>query len=266
MLGSLFYYNSKLDSIQNNIKSGNPSLIELYSLDQSKLENLSQIDENARIRKVRDLFLASYGDALKQEKLNKNYLIWLYLTDPTLTNNKPARFSGFSKTVFDWINSGGRLEKVEEIATEGFYSTNIQDYSLYYGIKVLQELSKQTGQRTNDLNTEELELASKVSQESEFLVICSPHLAPLFKNLNAITRDLSSSIEDNVEVIGDVLKNKENIKLVLIIASNYVEILQSANKKFVDVVISGIDLETIKEKSSTTFFDYIARKTLGMRI
>jgi len=107
------------------------------------------------------------------------------------------------------------------------------------------------------------------STKPQILVVTSDELAPLFVNVGceAITK-----INDSTKMtsdVQDVIASEPSIKVVLIEGEHNEDLIKQLRKSLRgDILISGLSLPTHQtlESNQKTYFDQIARSTLGVRL
>ena len=267
MIGQLYYYDSQITSSVESINKGDINNVDILGVETADLEEVSQLSASERKRRVRDLFINNYSQYLVEEKMFRASQVWSNLVSPTDMDSDKFSNQPFIRTIAEWMKEGSKFSELEEVVKYSFDVDSDDEFALYYGLKVVHELSKVTETDTEDIEQDAEDKDGEYSADPEMLVVCQSHLAPLFINLNSEYQALAQDRDDNLSNIKAKLEANKSIKLILVISPEYLETVEYLDKRLdSEYVVSGIDLDGNDSGSSDTFFDKLARKTLGMRI
>ncbi len=269
LLGQLYYYNKVLNNLSLPLTKDSLLSLEVAAVSKAEIESWARLSVADLSRKLKDQFIHNYAKLLQQEGLTFAYQLWLRLTSAKDFENSdlPKPKTAFQEALVTWQAKGSSLDSVPGLLKEGELSVDLEDFALFYGIKVLAILSHEI-LTTKKLHTEwQLpEVAtpqSPLTTEPNVLILTSEKFFPLFVNLNCQCLPLTENLPGLVQEITQVLSKHPHIKLILI-DSDQEKIEFYLHKNFPsDVLVTTIKFSDF---SHDAFFDRIVRKTLGVRL
>jgi len=146
-------------------------------------------------------------------------------------------------------------------------TTDLEDFALFYGIKVLAILNQDI--LNTQLGSTEWQLPEttttpgSLSTKPNILVLTSEIYAPLFINLNCDYLPISEDLPELLKAVTQIITNNPEIKLILINSDN--EKIETYLHKHLtsNVLITTIEFTKFAQNA---FFDSLVRKTLGVRL
>jgi vacuolar-type H+-ATPase subunit F/Vma7 len=269
LLGQLYHYDKFLDTLesQNNIEQLQKT--EILSLDLNS-NDFKGLDLSQLTQELRNQFSFSFGKVLEENNLNFANQFWKSVTSPfSSQENKISQSSEFQQKLSQWEKTSLDLEDLRMILKDGKYSTDVEDFALYYGLRVVYILSK-FGQKNQENNfkptSKNLTEATAVNDNPEIVVICDSFEAPLFINLNCQFLPILEDHKLVLENLQKTLMANPEIKLVIIESLDSQDLIKILQRNIdSNILVTALDLKT-KNNSEKTFFDHLVKKTLGIRL
>lgn len=269
LLGQLYYYNKLLNSLSFPLTKEQLLHLELAGTPKLELNSLYHLSLNDLIRKLKDLFSYRYGQLLQQESLAFATQFWNNLVSATIPTEKTKLQpkTAFQQTLLSWQEKQFTLELIPELLKEGELTIDLEDFALFYGIKVLAILNQDI--LNTQLGSTEWQLPEttttpgSLSTKPNILVLTSEVYAPLFINLNCEYLPISEDLPELLKAVTQTITNNPEIKLILINSDN--ESIETYLHKYLtsDVLITTIEFTKFAQDA---FFDRLVRKTLGVRL
>lgn len=264
-LGQLYFYDAQLADIDTPVTLDQLEGVEFVGLTPIRKEDYKGIGRHNWLTMIRDQFVDQYGLILQENQLSFAPWMWQRLTSPSESSEGiVSPKSAFQSELLEWMLKGARLEDVKHILVTGSLSDNQDDFALYYGLRVLYIFAEHTPELSEyePVEAEIDRLDVELSLTPQILVLGSQYLAPLFVNIQCEFQTPAITQEDILQQIQRVIQQNASIELVLIENAEK-ETLTYLKKRLPEsVLVSPLNLEMGQEN----FFDFIVKKTLGVRL
>jgi vacuolar-type H+-ATPase subunit F/Vma7 len=280
LTGQIYYYLKTLDQISFPISPDQASRLEILGLPYVSGEAFAEIEEDEIPNEIKNLFISAYDSFLKENQLEICSYFWQWLTTPLKRQDIIHRIvprSDYQAAIRQWGKDGFQFDQLSDIIASGRLVSREDDLALLYGLSFLDKFtlySKDDG--ILELGSPKIQMKPesanvKYSTKPQILVLTSDELAPLFVNLGCEAIPLLHNKAKTLADLREVLKTEPTIKVVLIEGGDnedYVAYIRTNIDS--SILVSGFELPTsgqLKTKSnSQTYFDEIARATLGVRL
>jgi vacuolar-type H+-ATPase subunit F/Vma7 len=276
LTGQLYYYLKKLDEIRLPLTADQASNLDILGLPYISATAFAELDDDMVASEVKNLFVSSYGNFMKENGLAKASQFWNLLTSPIKLENTTITFkpqSEFQESLMQWSTKEFEFSDLEGIIKQGEMVFREDDLALVYGLKCLYIFSD------HDYNDEESELTLSVghavdskkttySTKPQILVLTTEELAPLFINISCEAIPLLNDDDKNIKEVKEIIQSRQSIRLILVEGAQTEELIKKLRKSISqDILVSGIEIpKKQSESGGKTYFDMIARSTLGVRL
>jgi len=267
LLGQLYYFDKKLESVSQSLQAAEYDSIELMGVSSVDTEVFNGQDLATISRTFRDIFSGSYLQVLQENKLTFAAKFWGYLTSPiTPTSTVLAPKSEFQGELLQWLQEGASLQNVSHLIKSGQLTSDEEDFALYYGLHALSVLSVSKQSAQHNINVDDAQETVELNQKSQILIVTDRAMAPLFTNINCIFTEITDSAEQNVKNTQQILLKNPEVSLILVVSDNSsvaetVELLQK--KVDPNIFVTTLSFST---DSASGYFDDLVRKTLGVKL
>lgn len=265
-LGQLFYYDAKLNQLPLAIEQKRLDLIDLCGVDNTNPE-LIGLSSQELSRKLKDIFSKNYINILHENELHGIGVIWKTITSAHIQFDSMIPRSEYQSIIVEWAVDGYAIDKIMALVKEGQLAQNVDDFALYYGIKVLFELTT--------LGLEGIYQPSHLShshfisdipaQDPSMIVVTNQRKSPLFKSVSCVTILPQDDIYSMVRILKEKIIEMPTIQIILLDYPLDDYSFQQISKSLPDVLVSQFDLDELDSRSSG-FFKAIAKQTLGIRL
>lgn len=271
-IGELYHYDNQLETAT---EVGNVSI---FCIDHNliKSDHLSELD---LLVKLKDTFIETYAHELAISSLSRAHLMWNEITSvlinksadfnsELLSSNDP--FAELAQDLKHWLENGQQSQELGAILKnfEVVASGNLELFSIYYGLKVLNFISNKfnlesdSGSKVVDTFFEENNL-NGLTKIHEMIAICPSTLAPLFQASEIEVIHYDSNFDRMIGAIVARLEKNENISLVLTLGVDE-DILVRIKKYFDNRLLICTIPESVSSVNKTNFFAELGLKTIGM--
>lgn len=262
ILGQLYYFEKKLESVRSLIETGNTDKIEIMGVEKDSLKDLKNISIRDLYNKLLAIFTQKYSQVLLEEGMTKALATWSLITNPYKSSIKVIEFDIFDK-VSTWLNSNNKNGLAHLIEEIGISQEN-EEFAVIYGLKVINTLlghdDMEALPRQSSLYNQK---NINVDEEPKVIVVCSLPISPLFTNLNCIVIEEGAEKNLLISSVIDKVNKYPSISLILIEDSQWGDLNILIKKRLnIEILIAPLSLR----QDTTGYFDNLVKKTLGVRL
>lgn len=265
-LGQLYYYDAKLNQLPLAIEQNRLDLIDLCGVNMSDA-SLVGLNSHELSRKLKDLFSKNYIHVLEENNLFAIAAMWKSITSAHKQTQSFRPRTEYQISILDWAVDGYPIDKIMALVKEGQLVQDEDDLALYYGIKVLFELTTLSLEgiyQPSQLSHEDI-INDVADHEPTMIVVTNQRKSPLYQSVSCTT---ILPQQDTNQMIANLKNTLSNLLSIQIILLDYQlddsEFLLIA-KAFPDILVSHFDIELL-DSQSTGYFKTLAKKTLGIRL
>jgi vacuolar-type H+-ATPase subunit F/Vma7 len=262
LLGQLYYFEKKLDSVRVLVDGDAVDKVEIIGLESEDLKLLKGFPSSEIYTRLLTIFTQKYSSILETEELFSALAVWNLIVSPYKSTQDFKRFPIFSK-VSQWMD-GDRGASIDELLDDIEISHEDDEFAIIYGLKVLKTLlgydNLDAGAKVDNFDVKKI----NPDADPKILVVCSLVLSPFITYLNCIFVDSQLPQTQLIDEIVDNMTRFTAISLILI-EENKMESISNQLKKRLEVtpLIAPLNLD-LDEK--TGYFDNLVKKTLGVRL
>jgi hypothetical protein len=272
--GELYYYEKKLSDLNSGIETRDVSRIHILGVSpQFVTEHLNLSTQELKVS-LRDEFSLAFLALLKDTPFSFALSFWERLISPKQSlqsSESVTPQTEFQVEVNNWIQRYD-FEELVEILRNGSYTSNEEDFAIYYALSVIYELSTSKQNVSHAASPQPFspfQTDDQLSLQPQILVVTDIAKSPLFKHISCEVLHVADEEPKKVlQHILDHLHHNPNVKLVLIdkevITSFTFEYIQKRLPE--GILVTELNLNNLKLTSSQTFFDHLAKQTLGIKL
>lgn len=264
-IGQLYYFAKKVEELKNLSLVDKLESIEIYGLNLQEINFPKSISNSELKNLIKDYFIPAYSQSLEENKLAFASKFWQKLTSPKkFSGSNPSPKTDYQIDLLNWLNSDQDFPKFLEIIQNGWLTTDLEDYTCFYGLLVIDFLTHKLNEESQEINqfSKPLLDVNNLSSQSEILIFTEKKLSPIFQNFNCQTVLFGDDAEENLSSAQSILQKNPEIKLVLL-TNNSPETLALLEKRLPeDVLVAEISFN----QEDSGYFDNIVKKTLGVRL